>query len=73
MYCLGIQSKVTELSQALNGSPGILSEVRRIGRRGDGRLSVDRRQQHQIAPRIVDLAAADRQAVTGPSVNQKRL
>src|SRR6266478_9477338 len=39
----------------------ILRKVRRSGNRGG---SINRRQQHQVPPRIVDLSAADGQSIT---------
>src|SRR5882762_9548835 len=40
---------------------GILRKVGRSGNRGG---SIDRRQQNQVPPRIIDLSAADGQSVT---------
>src|SRR5712671_578503 len=40
---------------------GILGKIRRSGNRGG---SIDRRQQNQVPPRIIDLSAADGQSVT---------
>src|SRR6266436_533639 len=43
------------------GISGILGKIRRSGNRGG---SIDRRQQNQVPPRIIDLSAADGQSVT---------
>src|SRR6266446_2935132 len=40
---------------------GILGKIRRSGNRGG---SIDRRQQNQVPPGIIDLSAADGQSVT---------
>src|SRR5713101_8017133 len=40
---------------------GILRKVRRSGNRGG---SIDRRQQDQVPPRIIDFSAADGQSIT---------
>src|SRR6266481_2535620 len=40
---------------------GILRKVRRSGNRGG---SIDRRQQDQVPPRIIDLSAPDGQSIT---------
>ena len=56
MYCLGIQSKVIEVSQALYGIARVLGKV---GRAGDSVGSIDGGQQREIASRIVHCAATN--------------